>query len=199
MRFGSGRLAVTFARIKHRLKPRTLPSIVVGIVALMGIAAIVGFFVDAEERGRLREYRFATRDVRSFQQALSDVETGMRGFALTQRAEYLEPYANGMKVINELGALMLPRLDHFDAARPGRQSGTMRPSDALRILRTVWRSTMYPAPDDPLTPAATAQRIQRGSEMMDGLQGVSPAMWPTATPPRKMPNSASRSSRGSCS
>ena len=48
----------------------------------------------------------------------------------------------------------------------------MRPSDALRILRTVWRSAMYPAPDDPLTPAATAQRIQRGSEMMDGLRGV---------------------------
>ena len=157
---------------QRRLKPRALPCIVVGVVAFMGMAAIIGFFVDAKERGQLREYRYATRDIRSFQQALTDVETGVRGFTLSQRVEYLEPYSNGMKVLDELGPVMLPHLDHFDAARPGHQVGTMRPSDVLRILRTVWRTTMYPAPDDPLTQAAPAQRVQRAKEMMDGLRSV---------------------------
>src|ERR1700733_11903743 len=155
MRLGIGWLVMRASTAtQRRLKPRALPCVVVGVVAFMGVAAIIGFFVDAKERGQLREYRYATRDIRSFQQALTDVETGVRGFTLSQRADYLEPYSNGMKVLDDLAPVMLPRLDRFDATRPGHQVGTMRPSDVLRILRTVWRTTMYPAPDDPLTPAA---------------------------------------------
>jgi diguanylate cyclase (GGDEF)-like protein len=173
MRSAIGWLATRFAAVtQRRLRPRALPCIVVGVVAFMGLAAIIGFFADAEERGRLREYRYATRDVLGFQQALTDVGTGVRGFVLSQRIEYLEPYANGIKVLNEMAPVMLPRLDRFDATRPNRQAGTMRPSDALRILRTVWQTAMYPAPDDPLTPAAAIQRVQRAKEMVEGLRGV---------------------------
>jgi diguanylate cyclase (GGDEF)-like protein len=156
----------------RQLRRRALPCMIVGVVALMGMAAIVGFLIDAHERAQLREYRYATSDVRAFQQALADVETGVRGFALSQRVEYLEPYANGIKVLNEMAPAMLPPLDRFDAARPGRQPGTMRPSDMLRILRTVWQTAMYPLPDDPLTPIAAAQRVQHAKELTEGLRGV---------------------------
>ncbi len=145
---------------------------IVGVVALMGVAGIVGFLIDSAERGQLREFRIAITDARAFQQALADVETGVRGFALTQRAEYLEPYANGVKVLNEMAPVMIPRLDRFDAARPGRQLGTMRPSDILRILRTVWQSAIYPLPDDPTTSVAATQRVQRAKELAEGLRIV---------------------------
>ena len=49
---------------------------IVGVVALMGVGGIVGFFVDAAERGQLREFRSAIGDARAFQQALADIETG---------------------------------------------------------------------------------------------------------------------------
>jgi CHASE3 domain sensor protein len=130
MRLGIGWLVMRASTAtQRRLKPRALPCVVVSVVAFMGVAAIIGFFVDAKERGQLREYRYATRDIRSFQQALTDVETGVRGFTLSQRADYLEPYSNGMKVLDDLAPVMLPRLDRFDATRPGHQVGTMRPSD----------------------------------------------------------------------
>ena len=77
-----------------------------------------------------------------------------------------------MKVLNEMAPAMLPRLDRFDAARPGRQLGTMRPSGTLRILRTIWQAAVYPLPDDPNTPASATQRVQRAKELADGLRVV---------------------------
>jgi diguanylate cyclase (GGDEF)-like protein len=156
----------------RRLRPRALPCIVVGVVALMGLGAIIGFFFDAGERAQLREYRYATRDVRIFQQALADAETGVRGFALSQKVEYLEPYSAGIKVLADMAPSVLPRLDAFDATRPVREHSAAPPSDVLRQLRAAWQTAIDPVSDDPLTPAAAAAGLRHAKEMMDVLRGV---------------------------
>jgi diguanylate cyclase (GGDEF)-like protein len=138
----------------------------------MGVGAIVGFFVDARERAQLREYRYAIRDVRLFQQALADAETGVRGFTLSQRVEYLEPYSGGIKTLTEMAPAVLPRLDGFDAARPARQRAATPPSDVLRQLRAAWRTAIDPASEEPLTTAEAAARLQHAKDMMDALRSV---------------------------
>jgi diguanylate cyclase (GGDEF)-like protein len=178
----------------RRLRRRALPGLVVGVVALMGIGAIVGFFLDAGDRTQLREDRYAMRDVRIFQQALADAETGVRGFALTRRVEYLEPYSAGTRVLAEMGSAMLPRLDGFDAAGPPRERGTTPPSQVLAHLQEAWKATIDPASDQsptpadaasplprspadtalplPWSPADTASLLRRSKDMMDALRSV---------------------------
>jgi diguanylate cyclase (GGDEF)-like protein len=156
----------------RRLKPRALPCIIVGVVALMGLGAIVGFFVDARERAQLREYRYATRDARIFQQALADAETGVRGFALSRRVEYLEPYSGGIKVLAEMAPSVLPRLDGFYATRPAQERGATPPSDVLRQLRAAWQAAIDPVSDTPMTPDAAAAQLRHAKDMMDALRVV---------------------------
>jgi diguanylate cyclase (GGDEF)-like protein len=173
MKSAMGWLATRVAPVAlRRLRPCALPCIVVGVVALMGLGAVVGFFVDARERAQLREYRYATRDVRIFQQALADAETGVRGFALGQRVEYLEPYSGGIKVLTDMAPSVLPRLDDFDATRPARERGATPPSDVLRQLRATWQTSIDPVSDAPLTSATAAAELRQAKDMMDGLRGV---------------------------
>jgi diguanylate cyclase (GGDEF)-like protein len=167
-------------RLELRLRPaltrpmraRLLALAVVGLVGLMGAGAIVGFLINADERAHLREYRYFTRDVRTFQQALVDAETGIRGFALSQHIEYLEPYVGGLKVLDDLAPAVLPELDVYDVQRAPLDPDSERPSAVLRRLRDAWKGELEPVAGDPLTPADTALFLRRTKEMMDDLRAT---------------------------
>ena len=88
---------------------RTVVALLTGAIALLLIVNIAVFvmlertrdFNDTVDRGQ--RIRLVANEV----MALSvDAETGQRGFLLTERAEYLEPYTNGVvRLPEELGEL----------------------------------------------------------------------------------------------
>jgi diguanylate cyclase (GGDEF)-like protein len=158
--------------LAHRPKPRLLPWLVVGLVGLMGAGAIVGFFVNAADRAQLREYRYFTRDVRTFQQALTDAETGVRGFTLSRRVEYLEPYVGGLKVLDDLTPAVVPELDAYDRQRSPLDPASERPSAVLQRLRDAWKGSIDPASGDASEPSDTALFLRRTKDMMDDLRGT---------------------------
>ena len=72
--------------------------------------------------------RIENRDVRIIQLVLSDMETGARGFVLSGRMEYLQPYMAGLETV-DANKVMLSTLDRYVRTRvtgsePGTQSFT---------------------------------------------------------------------------
>lgn len=157
-------------------QPRRLPSvglvpmIVILLVAFMGVSAVAGFFLSASDQARLRESRAVTNDVRSLQQALIDGETGVRGFLLTSKFEYLEPYISGTQAIDGRLAYLLPLLDKFAATADGTAPEAAPVSRRVNDLRNAWRAAIILAGDGSRADADTSLQSSHAKSLMDELR-----------------------------
>jgi diguanylate cyclase (GGDEF)-like protein len=136
------------------------------LVALMGVSAAIGFVLSSRDQARLRDDRAVTRDVRVFQQALVDAETGVRGFVLSGRVEYLEPYVSGLQTIEAQDGAVLAKLDQAPHGA-GPSATTM-----VDGLRHAWAQAIALADDQRL---ADAQRLlveQQAKPLMDAVRGT---------------------------
>ncbi len=114
-----------------------LSTLTVGFIAMMVATSIIGFAFSNHHEAQLSEYRLVTRNIRILQQALIDAETGVRGFLLADRVEYLEPYFSGLTVVTECGPGLLPQIDDYSA----QSSGSGEPhavSRRISELRRIW-------------------------------------------------------------
>ena len=99
-------------------------TISVAVVIILTVAAtITAFIYNNQTQQRLSALRLENRDVRIIQLALLDIETGARGFVLTTRPEYLQPYSVGLQVLDS-NKPTLDLLDQFAAAEAGGIPGT---------------------------------------------------------------------------
>ncbi len=146
-----------------------LPLLVILLVGFMGASAVAGFFLSARDQARLRDYRLGTRDVRDLQQALTDAETGVRGFVLTGRYEYLEPYIWGSQAIDERFAPLLPEIDRFVAGPKGAQGGGPVSRD-ISALRDAWRAAVTLADDNQRAAADESLQTSHAKALMDALR-----------------------------
>ncbi|WP_210485172.1 diguanylate cyclase [Microvirga antarctica] len=122
--------------LRRRILPRSarLPAIVLGIILVTLGATIVGFTFSTETQRALSAIRAQNRDVRVLQLALLDLETGARGFVLSSRMDYLQPYNDGLKTLDGAKAT-LATLDRFVASSPGAVPGTRTFSALVAHLR----------------------------------------------------------------
>ena len=158
------------------LTSRKLPLAIVAFLGMLAVAAIVGFFINANERAELGDYRAFTRDLRTFQESLVDAETGVRGYVLTRNVEFLEPYSLGTRSLEELSPSVLPQLDTYRSSRPHAGGADTRPSVVVQRLREAWRATITLAAADPASrtvlPDGAAPLLQQSKDMMDSLRAV---------------------------
>jgi diguanylate cyclase (GGDEF)-like protein len=140
---------------------------VMALVALMGLSAVVGFLTSASDLARLREERLVTRQLREFQQALVDAETGVRGFVLTGKVEYLEPYIAGTRVLDAQGEAAV---DELEAQAGGGNAGLGHAATVLTELRQTWRAAIDLAENDRLSDAQALLVQKQAKPLMDGMR-----------------------------
>lgn len=147
-----------------------LSTLTVGFIAIMALTSVVGFVFSSGREARLTDYRVVSRDVRALQQGLIDAETGVRGFVLAGRVEYLEPYFHGLQVVDEGGPRLLPGLDEY-AARTGLSAEPKVVTRRIAELRRIWADVVTLAGNrDPLAAQGVLQ--ERGQKrVMDDLRG----------------------------
>ena len=145
-----------------------LRTLTVGFISVMAVTAIIGFAFSSRHEVELLDYRINTRNVRLLQQALVDAETGVRGFVLASRIEYLEPYFHGLQMVDEGGPQLLPRLDEF-TARSGQ--GPHAVSQRVTELRRIWTDVVALTQDHAAPAAEQMLRERQQKRVMDELRG----------------------------
>jgi CHASE3 domain sensor protein len=113
----------------------TLSLLVACVVALTASATLGAFVYTYLAQQSLLALRTESRDVRTMQLALLDIETGARGFALSSRPDYLQPYSVGSQVLDDNRAT-LDKLDRFVAETSGSAPGTQTVSSLVAHFRS---------------------------------------------------------------
>ncbi len=143
---------------------------IVGVVALMTLSAVVGFLATSQDQTRLNQARLVNRELRLMLVSLVDAETGVRGFVLTGKVEYLEPYEWGTRALETLPPALTADVDSFAATLPA-ASGSRSPfSDKLATLRGVWSDAIRQAESHDLSQASATLQSSHGKMLMDGLR-----------------------------
>ena len=144
---------------------------IVGVVSLMALSAIVGFLATSEDQARLNQARLMNRELRLMLVSLVDAETGVRGFVLTGKVEYLEPYEWGTRALQTLPPALTDEVDAFAASQPAGLNGEQMPfSQNITALRTVWADAIRQAESHDLASASATLESRHGKKLMDGLR-----------------------------
>jgi diguanylate cyclase (GGDEF)-like protein len=119
-----------------RIPAALMLSLLVACVVALTVSATLGAFIYTYRAQQdLLALRTESRNVRTVQLALLDAETGARGFALSSRPEYLQPYSVGSQVLDDNRAT-LGELDRFVAATSGGAPGTQTVSSLVAHFRS---------------------------------------------------------------
>jgi diguanylate cyclase (GGDEF)-like protein len=119
-----------------RIPAALMLSLLVACVVALTVSATLGAFIYTYRAQQdLLALRTESRNVRTVQLALLDAETGARGFALSSRPEYLQPYSVGSQVLDDNRAT-LDELDRFVAATSGGVPGTQTVSSLVAHFRS---------------------------------------------------------------
>ena len=104
------------ARLRDKAGTKDRLSLAIILTVLVTtVATFVAFVGTAREQAELALARVKGREQRVIQQALLDLETGARGFSLTNRLDYLHPYIGALQVLDD-SKRIIARLDQ-DVAR----------------------------------------------------------------------------------
>ena len=151
-----------------------LSALTVGFIAVMALTSVVGFMFSSGREAKLTDYRAVSRDVRALQHGLIDAETGVRGFLLAGRVEYLEPYFHGLQVLDERGPRVLPGLDEY-AAQTGLSVEPAVVTRRIAELRRIWDDVVTLAGNRDLSTAQTVLQERGQKRVMDDLRGFTGA------------------------
>lgn len=151
-----------------------------GILALIPIVAVIISFVFAIYGNRTRvwiEYDIQRKFkmVRQYNDLLTlmiDAETGERGFLLTKRPEYLEPYQKAVEQIPATIASLKENIDLEPGENPRirRQQGLSQIQDLIdRQLASLKESQEFAR--NGKSEAELYAHLQNGKTLMDGIRG----------------------------
>ena len=143
---------------------------IVGVVSLMTLIGVVGFVATGQDQTRLNQARLMNRELRLMLISLVDAETGVRGFLLTGKVEYLEPYEWGMRALQTLPPALTAEVDAFAKTLPNTAGEHAAFSDTLGDLRGVWSDAIRQAESHDLAKALATLESMRGKILMDGLR-----------------------------
>ena len=148
-----------------------LPAIIVGLIALVGMASIVDIQFDRIDTSHAEAFRSDITDANALRASLIYSESGVRGYVLTGRPEYLESFGGGKRAINAIKRRILPKLDN--AADPANPAETRRTaSAALTALYTTWETAIGLVADNRRDLATQALLSPDAAAAMDQLRSV---------------------------
>ena len=157
---------------------RWLPVVPIALVLFMGISSVAGFIVSEGEQNRLIDYRDVTGSMRLLQAALVDAETGVRGFVLTNKNEYLKPYFEGLRSIEDLqsksaqSGSQLAVIDH-QVAQSFTANGEQAPvSRRILDLRRIWQAAITLTTEGKPSDAEATLESMGDKRVMDELRDV---------------------------
>ncbi len=137
------------------------------LIVLMAVAETVGFLAISRHQAQQNEVRAENRSTRQLLQYLVDAETGLRGFLITHKPQFLEPYHSGVRAID-----MLPseRLLELDASGTQHDVSTPRFSETLHRLRDLWAIEIDEVSGSGDGHLSTEQALNDGKRLMDTLR-----------------------------
>ncbi len=155
------------ARVMAPGRYRMLAWTIITLVVLMAAAETVGFLLISAHQAEQNQVRTENRGTRQLLQYLVDAETGVRGFLITRKPEFLEPYHSGVRAIE-----MLPpdRVLELDAAASGTKAIAPSFTVALHNLRDLWATEIDELSGAPDSHRSTERSLIEGKQLMDGLR-----------------------------
>ena len=154
-------------RVMDPRRYRMLASSIILLVVLMAVAETVGFLAISTHQAEQNEVRIQNRGTRQLLQYLVDAETGFRGFLITRKPQFLEPYYSGVRAID-----ILPpeRFTDLDGATNERAVGEPRFAETLRRLRDIWATEIEEASGTAGNSQETERALTNGKQLMDKLR-----------------------------
>jgi diguanylate cyclase (GGDEF)-like protein len=149
---------------------RTLPALIVGLIVLVGLTTVIDILYDYVDDARKRTYQADVAAVVSFQSSLVNAETGVRGYVLSGKPDYLEPYQVGMRALEGLPPTLWPMLDAFAATQPAAHGAANSVSDTLALLRTTWDAAIHQVADNQREQATGTLVASGAKASMDRLR-----------------------------
>jgi two-component sensor histidine kinase/CHASE3 domain sensor protein len=144
-------------------------------LALVVAAAVASLFivqgVDTQMRDVQRTYE-VRRQAGELVQALSDAETGQRGFLLTQDVDYLEPYREAILSLDATYRNLMTLVDDNPAAKV-RLAAL---AETIEQKRSEMATTITMASDSRLREALTILRSDAGRTLMERIRDTLQAL-----------------------
>jgi diguanylate cyclase (GGDEF)-like protein len=163
----------SLARLVRKVRRRAiLPALAVSLVALIGISSVIGFMLITRDQTRLSNYRYVTRDLRIFQEALLEADSGSRGFVVSQKAEYLQPYVSGVTRLETLSADLLPKLEQYVASLPNTHGEATPVQRRVKDLRQAWATAMEQAETGRLSEAQASLQTMQAKSLVDEVRAI---------------------------
>ena len=153
---------------RRNIEPRSLRRMafaIVGLVTLMAACESIGFMSVTNDQAEQNGIRIANRELRLAKQDLVDAETGVRGFLLTGRPEFLEPYYLGLGGVRTMSPELVDGLER-SAAQSRRRTPTF--SQTVGMLRDLWAEEVGSTARTEAVRAA--EMLSRGKALMDSLR-----------------------------
>ena len=149
--------------------PRAMRPLACGIIAIVCAAAavvITGFEVTTNQQSRLHKAQSANQELRAVLVALIDAETGVRGYVITGKPEYLEPFHSGSQILDTIATDRLEEVDSFAKA----EARSAIPSESIRELRRAWNWALAQAERGSLGTAQADLETSHSKVLMDDLR-----------------------------
>src|ERR1700690_1992224 len=157
-------------RNPHRGGVRLLPAVIIGLIALVAVNNVVDVVHDRIYVAIETQTQSQISDARLLQTALVDSETGVRGYVLTQRPDYLAPFQTGMGMLSGINRQTLEGLDTFSLHQPDLAGTPTTASATLAELRKAWDAAIRLTAEGQSTQAAAALVSAKAKDLMDRLR-----------------------------
>lgn len=148
-----------------------LSLLVASVVVLTVSATLAAFIYTYQAQRDLLAVRTESRDVRIVQLALLDIESSARGYALSSRPDYLQPYSVGSQALDDNRAT-LGKLDRFVAERSESAPGTQTVTSLIAHLRSELSKMIGAAQPGSAGEAEQFDYLDRTKATMDTLRQI---------------------------
>ncbi len=155
--------------------PRSARRMAVGVIALitfMATMSVIGFLITNNNQAELNRARLANRDLQTMRVALIDAETGVRGYVLTGKVEYLEPYQWGTTSFLASDPALIAEIDRFAAEQPNAAGDTAPFSHQVSALRGAWSKAINHVNNQQMAAAAASLVDLQGKKHMDEVREI---------------------------
>jgi hypothetical protein len=119
---------------------RSLPSLIIGLIALVGLGSVFDASFDHIMAPRMDNYRSELTKLRHAEKVLSDLQEGLLGYAVTGRPERLEEFLSSKKMVADEIRPLLLQLDTLRSTRVGTNGESALASHDFNELQADWES-----------------------------------------------------------
>jgi diguanylate cyclase (GGDEF)-like protein len=149
---------------------RRLPSLIIGLIALVGLGSVFDASFDRIMAPRLDNYRSELTKLRHAEMVLSDTQEGLLGYAMTGRPERLEQFLSSKKMVAEEIRPLLLQLDTLRSTRAGAKGESVLASHDFNELQADWEKLVRLGGGNLPTQADIAPLTTNILELLDRLK-----------------------------